>query len=768
MPQRRTIWQKQQSLDNLCRINGHQTKSANARPDTYLLHHEVQKLTRKLTQEQIIRSDLATRLRNMVKREARAKKVNSDLREQRWRTLHTVRVQKSRTVIQKENTVRKALVRAKSAPKEVYLKEKGVLKEDFRVALRELASCNVPVKKISGVLEKALEAGGMVLKDSVSARTVSRVVKEGGVASDIQLAYEIKESKDQKKLARILLQWKLDAIRVLEGRRFMENAALEDLLPVIMEENAKKIERAGGMGTWNTLPEEEQQRRDAETCEMLCAQFGETVWEKYSEEERRAASLFVWAGCCMHKDQNSVKYGADRMAKFWEGQKLTGPVKLMNRANAAAARAGPSKAQENAIEASQGGAVKLTSLAGAVFQNKDDKKGQQDTYQLFFEQSLRFGSHGEAAGELLVHLPLFLEFLMLVCNKKENWSLNHMESNVFKALQDVPTLTELAVLALYALVISRPYMQIVHAPGDTAITLGPLHEKVHTHCAGIIAKPALLLAADASFETATLDGKNWVRPEVFYAVQQIAPQLPHLEGCLVAFFEGALDAWNRFSREFHEDETIANLTEEEKQCLFIPATNDANEGLLGQRRRDSRRAPNTTVSYLNARTKYKMNDTKNFMQSKLGATDLAFVQKRAREQDASGEDRRQRQTQALHDQNMVAVKRTRDDDIHRKREEFEREIDAVVPLLNVNTLRAKLHDRTFTNTLIIQQVNWHRRYSKAVILRSLVAKMKREDKLTHLIVLAEAYNKLPVTTACADWEEREAAEEDDGVLMIEA
>ncbi|KAF8163035.1 hypothetical protein B0H34DRAFT_794780 [Crassisporium funariophilum] len=408
------------------------------------------------------------------------------------------RIQKSCAVTQKENAVQKALNHAQLAPKEIYLKEKGVVKENFRVALRELASCNVPVKKIGVVLEKAIGGKG-----------------NGAEGLYIQLAYEIKESKgitlsgdgtniwhlnvesqhgsweaedysgqsegkrqvvrtfgilmavdhtsktqfhswkcrgaefiatynasklgkknpmdiwmfaaaiiglmtdhaaDQKKLARFLLQWKLDAIRVLEGRKFMEDAALQDLLP--------------GM---NTLTEEEQQNRDVETCEMLCAQFGETVWNGFLEEIQRVALLFVWAGCCMHKDQNWVKYGAERMAKFWEEQNLTGPVKLMNRANAAAAGDGPLKSQENAVKALQGGAVKLTSLAGAVFQNKDDKKGQQDTYQLFFEQSLsfpmprfpntsstRFGLHGKAAGKLLVYLPLFLEFLMLVCNKKEN------------------------------------------------------------------------------------------------------------------------------------------------------------------------------------------------------------------------------------------------------------------------------------------------------------------------------------------------------------
>ncbi|KAF8165867.1 hypothetical protein B0H34DRAFT_671600 [Crassisporium funariophilum] len=665
MPPKCSIWQKQQSLNNSHQMNTHHTsKSATALPNT-LLHHEVQKLTGKLTREQIKRSDLASRLRNTEKREAQAKNANADLREQRRRTLHTAHIQKSRAVTQKENAIQKALNHARLLPKEIYLKEKGVVKEEFQVALRELASCNVPVKKIGIVLEKALEASGIVIKDSISARTVAWTVKVGGVVSDIQLAYEIKESKgitllgDGTNICHLNVEsqhgsWEAqDYSGQLEGKhqvvctfrismavdhtsetqfhswkrrgaefiatynaselgkknptdvwmfaaaitglmtdhaadqkkRFMKDAAVEDLLPVIIEENTKKIECAGGIGAWNTLPEDKQQHRDAETCKILCARFGETVWKEFSDEKRR----------------------------------------LMNQANAAAAGAGPSKAQTNAVEALQAGAVKLTSLAGAVFQNKDDKK-----------------------------------------------------------------------------------------------------------------EPSLLLAADTSFETATLNGENWVRPEVFYAVQRIAPQLRHLTGCLVAFFEGALDAWNRFSKEG-------------KQCVFIPATNDANKGLLGQRRRVMRQAPNTTVSYFNARTKYKMNDTKNFMQAKLGAADLA---------------------QALHDQGVVATKRARDAEVTRRKDEFERKIDAVVPVLDVDVLKAKLHSRTFTNSLIIQQVDWHWRYNE------------RDDKLTHLIVLVEAYNKLPkpvlrINAAGGsthqlnnipvqpDWEDREAAEEDNGASVME-
>jgi len=62
----------------------------------------------------------------------------------------------------------------------------------------------------------------------------------------------------------------------------------------------------------------------------------------------------------------------------------------MNKDNAAAASLGPSAAGTRATEVSQGGAVKTTALAGAIFKHKDDKKGQQDTFRHFFEAKLGY------------------------------------------------------------------------------------------------------------------------------------------------------------------------------------------------------------------------------------------------------------------------------------------------------------------------------------------------------------------------------------------
>ncbi|KAJ7706652.1 hypothetical protein B0H17DRAFT_1192246 [Mycena rosella] len=71
------------------------------------------------------------------------------------------------------------------------------------------------------------------------------------------------------------------------------------------------------------------------------------------------------------------------MQLFWESIGGPAPVKLMNKANDAAVSNSVQglKAAEAALEVSDSSAVKLTSLLGALFNHKDNKKGQQDTFK---------------------------------------------------------------------------------------------------------------------------------------------------------------------------------------------------------------------------------------------------------------------------------------------------------------------------------------------------------------------------------------------------
>ncbi len=117
--------------------------------------------------------------------------------------------------------------------------------------------------------------------------------------------------------------------------------------------------------------------------------LGQKEFDKLLEKEKRYIDLFLWAGCCMHKDMNAFKGGCFEMGSFWVEQGLLRPLKLFNCDNAAAADLGAgTNAATRAEDHTCGGAVKVSSLAGAIFRHKDRKRGQQDTLCYYWDAKL--------------------------------------------------------------------------------------------------------------------------------------------------------------------------------------------------------------------------------------------------------------------------------------------------------------------------------------------------------------------------------------------
>ncbi|KAJ7061454.1 hypothetical protein B0H15DRAFT_958867 [Mycena belliarum] len=397
-------------------------------------------------------------------------------------------------------------------------------------------------------------------------------------------------ANDQKKLARLVNSWITNAHKIVLGKRFLLNTDLQHYLPQIALFNDEKIAAAGGLAAWNSLTVVEQTERDIEVCRKLFAFFGESEWQGLSMQQRLDTESLVWCGCCMHKEMNSVKGGVRGMSFFWETLGGPAPIKLFNKANDAAVSksAAGSAVAEHAIEVSEGGAVKLTSLIGAAFNHKDQKKGQQDTFKLYFEEYLgypiscpdtsnsRFQCHCDCAVFIILYLPQILDFMTHIMYSKSKIGLNHLEVNIVQGLKDLPTLTEMMVLALYAISVSYG---------------------VIAFCESISANPDLLLAPDASWKTGTLDGQPWEHPEVFYAIQRLATGLPHLTNCLKVFMTGAVDTWKRFGDEYAADGPIARLSPAARAKIYINPTNDHNEGALGRLPRN-RNNPNSQDRHL--------------------------------------------------------------------------------------------------------------------------------------------------------------------------
>ncbi|KAF9260487.1 hypothetical protein L218DRAFT_1002611 [Marasmius fiardii PR-910] len=250
----------------------------------------------------------------------------------------------------------------------------------------------------------------------------------------------------------------------------------------------------------------------------------------------------------MHKELNSVKGGNVQMQAKWVELGATPSWELPNRDNAAilsSSDAGPD-ATAHAKKATQRGGVKTTALAGSVFKDKDRKKGQHDGYKAFMENELGYskdfpetsnicyGAYCGASPELI-----------------ETMTWTNLEENLYNALQDLPMLTELCVLALYGQLVSAQYLTTVRAdPKANALFFGPFHEKVKSHLQIPIKNSDLVLGDDATLQDCTLDNHLWEWPEVFYTVHAMKKELHHLREIFVSFLEGALETWERFTAEF--------------------------------------------------------------------------------------------------------------------------------------------------------------------------------------------------------------------------
>jgi hypothetical protein len=77
----------------------------------------------------------------------------------------------------------------------------------------------------------------------------------------------------------------------------------------------------------------------------MVQKFGQEAYDKLTDEQKREADFFIWAGCCMHKDLNAHKGGNTQLMLYWPKNNLVGPIVLMNKDNAAAAALGTSAAK---------------------------------------------------------------------------------------------------------------------------------------------------------------------------------------------------------------------------------------------------------------------------------------------------------------------------------------------------------------------------------------------------------------------------------------
>ena len=500
----------------------------------------------------------------------------------------------------------------------------------------------------------------------------------------------------EKKFSEIIKNKVVDAVRELLGEKEVLEKSWEEIDILFEKSRDDMIDRVGGQNAWDALSEADQALQHAIMMKQTLISLGEDKYAAMSEEEKRDLDFFVWAGCGCHKNLNSVSGGNTPMMAWWAENDVTPPILLANRDNAAVLNNLDSlddltPGEQHALESTTRGGVKAAGLAGAIFNHKDDKKGQQDTFKWWFRRAgipisfpdtsnNRYGTYCEAAGVLLLYRDKFLEFLEFVRDSKKKRGFTNMEKNLYNALKDPATLTELAVLALYAQTISHPYMRQIRGKNLNMLDLAPLHLEVEQHMDKVIENPNIILSADANFATGAMDGKEWEKPDIVDAILKRAPELPHLSHVLVVFFKGARGTWKRFTTEFTPGGVIDEATDLQKELAWMPATNDVNEGILGSFRQFTHFNPRTTLHMFNALAMYQRNDTQAFMDKNLQEDDNQFLMQMAREIDGSGLEAKRQDKNVEYNQAKNQKKDDRDKEAAQKLTEKKARL-AKIPLI---------------------------------------------------------------------------------------
>jgi hypothetical protein len=138
-----------------------------------------------------------------------------------------------------------------------------------------------------------------------------------------------------------LNDWKMEECRAELGEKKLNKMHQEspnDLVAYLMTWNLKKIAECGGQEAWDMLSALEKAKKDGQLLARILDELGRNKFEGLPPADKCEMSLFIWSGCCMHKDQNSFKGGNDEMMNEWERQGWKPSILLANKANAAILR----------------------------------------------------------------------------------------------------------------------------------------------------------------------------------------------------------------------------------------------------------------------------------------------------------------------------------------------------------------------------------------------------------------------------------------------
>jgi hypothetical protein len=444
-------------------------------------------------------------------------------------------------------------------------------------------------------LKRSISHGLALLKSSPLGARMS--IDERQVAARI-IGFMTDHAPDAIKSGRLGKAWKITSDRQLHGGEAFAGLPISEQECLIFEQMESHLE---DNQEFQDLNVDSLERIRVLAYDAVILKLGNDTFAQLYLEQQQNTDFAPHLFCGMHKDQLWVRHGATGMSLVYEKHNLPPPLELPNAFQVAA-----SKHSARTHTDVTRGAVKLTSLCGALFNHPDGERGEQDTWKDWMENQLgyrislpdtgntRFGSHCDCAACLLCHRSLFLRYLEEARDVKDSGEFVNTERNVYHALQDGPTFTELAVLALFSQAISHPFMIHVRSSGMNALDQGPLYQRVQTHPATLIANPEHLVGDSACAATGSLFGESWTNPEMISCIQALYQdnKLPHLDAVLIKFLTAALALVLGTIPEFQEGGEVHLSTPCKRKRAHMDQTNDACERAIGVARHAKRRKVN--------------------------------------------------------------------------------------------------------------------------------------------------------------------------------
>ncbi|TFY50258.1 hypothetical protein EVG20_g11625, partial [Dentipellis fragilis] len=260
------------------------------------------------------------KLVKVKERLTKAEATKQDLR----RRNHLLQMHVKRIPHQKALAGKKAFqkgIRSGELGKTYRIQKDRAIQDTARDLVRDLVAYGVPAASVNDTLHRVAETLDVSTTGNISARSVGRIVLEGGLASDLQFVEDVQQStgitlscdgmthrhtnyesrqavtikqngermahflgvqsavshtnprefiikttglhtdhaEDQKKLVRLVQLWKKRIEREVRGEQALKTMASEEVLTIICEASQQTIEAAGGLDRWDQLSASEKE-----------------------------------------------------------------------------------------------------------------------------------------------------------------------------------------------------------------------------------------------------------------------------------------------------------------------------------------------------------------------------------------------------------------------------------------------------------------------------------------------------------------------------